>query len=67
MKCGDTSWGVEPSPAAPLSAVGMTPALMPRYVFEKFGIPAAQIESLRDRLLAFMKVGQVTQSAPSSQ
>lgn len=67
LKYGETSWGVEPNPLAPFGAIGMTPALhtlhLARYVFGKFGIQAAEIESLGDRLLAFVKAGQEATSA----
>jgi hypothetical protein len=67
LKYEETSWGVEPNPQAPFGALGMTPALhtlhLARYVFEKFGIPTGQIESLGDRLLAFVKAGQAASPA----
>lgn len=71
LKYGDTSWGVEPNPPAPFGSLGMTPALhtlhLARYVFVKFGIPTVEIDSLGDQFLAFVKAGQVAQSAPSPQ
>jgi len=67
LKYGATSWGVEPNPTAPFGALGMTPALhtlhLARYVFEKFGISTGEIESLGDRLLAFVKAGQAANPA----
>jgi hypothetical protein len=67
LKYGDTSWGVEPNPSAPFDALGMTPALhtlhLARYVFERFGVPTGQIDSLGDRLLAFVQAGQAAKSA----
>ncbi len=66
LRYGETSWSVEPNPAAPFGSPGMTPALhtlhLAKYVFEGFGISTDGIEPLWDRLIACASPGSASGS-----